>query len=329
MVTEAAWALAGLGAAWWGGRAALHHAIVRALHAPRLAHDPPPQARRLDAGHVTALRLPGPRGRRLAAWLVTPRAPAQPLSPQPLLPSPLPVVLALHGWGANASTLWPVVPPLLSAGWAVLLLDARCHGESDADTFASLPRFAEDMAAGLAWLAAQPHLDVGRLALLGHSVGAAAALLLASRAAQGQGGLPPQARVRAVVSLAAFAHPEEVMRRLLAERGVPWPWPGRAVLRHVERAIGARFGDIAPVRTIGAVPCPVLLVHGRDDATTPLADALRLRDAAPDAELLAVAGGHDLRAALAPQAERVLAFLRRALAGAAGVGCSASRSPPT
>ena len=322
MVTEAAWALAGLGAAWWGGRAALHQAIVRALHAPRLAHDPPPQARRLDAGHVTALRLPGPRGRRLAAWLVTPQAPSKSSEPS------LPVVLALHGWGANASTLWPVVPPLLSAGWAVLLLDARCHGESDADTFASLPRFAEDMAAGLSWLAAQPGVDVGRLALLGHSVGAAAALLLASRAARGQGGLPPGARVRVVVSLAAFAHPEEVMRRLLAERGVPWPWPGRAVLRHVERAIGERFDHIAPLRTIGAVPCPVLLVHGRDDATTPLADALRLRDAAPDAELLAVDGGHDLREALAPQADRVLAFLRRALAGAADVGCSASRSLP-
>jgi alpha-beta hydrolase superfamily lysophospholipase len=43
-------------------------------------------------------------------------------------PQPMPAVLTMHRWGANAATLWPVVPPLHAAGFAVLLLDARCHG---------------------------------------------------------------------------------------------------------------------------------------------------------------------------------------------------------
>jgi pimeloyl-ACP methyl ester carboxylesterase len=31
------------------------------------------------------------------------------------------------------------------AGFTVLLIDARNHGGSDADTFSSIPRFAEDL----------------------------------------------------------------------------------------------------------------------------------------------------------------------------------------
>ncbi len=57
----------------------------------------------------------------------------------------------------------------------------------------------------------------------------------------------------------------------------------------------------------------MLLVHGRHDTTVPMADALRLRDAQPLAELLVVDADHDLRAALAPQGARIVAFLQRAL----------------
>ncbi|WP_237716022.1 alpha/beta fold hydrolase, partial [Rubrivivax gelatinosus] len=88
----------------------------------------------------------------------------------------------------------------------MLLLDARCHGGSDDEAFTSMPRFAEDIAAGLAWLGTRPEVRADRLALVGHSVGAAASLLHAARV----GG------VRGVVSLSAFAHPDEVMRRFLA-----------------------------------------------------------------------------------------------------------------
>jgi pimeloyl-ACP methyl ester carboxylesterase len=92
---------------------------------------------------------------------------------------------------------------LHAAGFAVLLIDARCHGRSDDEAFTSMPRFAEDIAAGLAWLRLQPEIAGDRLALLGHSVGAAAALLHACR----------HHDVRAVVSLSAFAHPRGHMSR--------------------------------------------------------------------------------------------------------------------
>jgi uncharacterized protein len=165
-----------------------------------------------------------------------------------------------------------------------------------------MPRFAEDIAAGLAWLRMQPEIDTDRLALLGHSVGAAACLLHASR----------QHDVRAVVSLSAFAHPREVMRRWMREKRVPYPVLGWYVLRHVQQVIGASFDDIAPLATLARVRCPVLLVHGRDDATVPFADAQRLLAVSARATLLPVAGDHDLRGTLMPHAGELVEFLRLA-----------------
>lgn len=59
----------------------------------------------------------------------------------------------------------PVAPPLLAAGYAVLLLDARCRSHGDGESFTSLPGFAANIAAGLAWLRLPPDIDPDRLAL--------------------------------------------------------------------------------------------------------------------------------------------------------------------
>jgi dipeptidyl aminopeptidase/acylaminoacyl peptidase len=296
MIFEAAATAGGV----WAMRRLAHRAILRGLRAPRLAHSQGPDEQGLAADRVREVRIPGPRGRRLFGWLVSPPVAAE---------RPAPAVLAMHGWGANAAMMWPVVPPLHAAGFAVLLIDARCHGRSDDETFTSMPRFAEDIAAGLAWLRQQPDVFADRLALLGHSVGAAAALLHASR----------HDDVRAVVSLSAFAHPREVMRRFMAEKRVPYPVLGWYVLRHVQRVIGTSFDDIAPLTTLARVRCSTLLVHGRGDSTVPVGDAQRLLAASGRARLLLVDGDHDLRKAMAPHAKTLVDFLRTSCAWPAAV----------
>ena len=307
MTPDLLWPVAAGGAvvATWAVPRLFHEAVLRGLRAPRVPHAPPVESLPLPHGRLQPLRLAGPGGRRLAAWVVWPPCAVETAAP---------AALVMHGWGANASIMWPVVDPLVRAGFAVLLIDARCHGDSDDEDFTSMPRFAEDLAAGLRWLAAQPGVDAARLALVGHSVGAAACLLYASSGGAAFGGPP----VAAVVSLSAFAHPEEVMRRFLAEHRIPYPVVGAAVLRHVQAVIGTSFDAIAPLHTIRSVRCPVLLVHGRHDATVPFDDARRLVRAAPDARLLAVDGGHDLRAGLAPHTHEIVAFLAPAAAPRGG-----------
>lgn len=271
-----------------------HRAILRGLRAPRVRHATWPDTTGLAPGAVRQVQIDGPRGRQLFAWLVG--APGEDAAPAP-------AVLVMHGWGSNAAEMWPVVQPLHAAGCAVLLIDARCHGLSDGEAYTSMPRFAEDIAAGLRWLRAQPGIAGERIALLGHSVGAGAALLHAAR----------HDDVRAVLSLSAFAHPREVMLRFMAEKRLPYPVLGWYVLRHVQRVIGASFDDIAPLHTLARVRCPVLLVHGRGDRTVPFADAQRLQACASNATLLPVDGDHDLRDSLVPHGPTLARFLRAAL----------------
>ena len=278
----------------WALRKLAHRGIVRGLRAPRVPHEPLDDAFGLTSDRVRQVHVPTAGGKHLAAWLV---------SPPQTVAAPAPAVLVIHGWGANASMMGPVVPPLHAAGFAVLLLDARCHGHSDDETFTSMPRFAEDIAAGLAWLKHQPNIAADRVALLGHSVGAAAALLHAAR----------HHDVGAVVSLSAFAHPAEVMRRFMADKQIPYGLLGWYVMRHVQRVIGVTFDEIAPLGTLPAVRCPILLVHGLRDRTVPVDDAYRLLATSSNARLLLVEGDHDLREAMAPHAHALVSFLHRAI----------------
>lgn len=280
---------------WWGllpaGLALLHllHLRLRVnLAAPRV-----PIACSLEEHGVTGetVTIPTRRGRRLAGWWL----PGQDRG----------TVVITHGWGANRELMLPLARPLQAAGWNVLLFDARNHGESDADSFSSMPRFAEDTEAALAWLRARPGMADAPVALLGHSVGAAAVLLAASR----------RDDIAAVVSLSAFAHPDGMMRRWLAGKRLPFVPLGWYVLRYVEHVIGHRFEAIAPVTTLPRVRCPVLLVHGRDDTVIPPSDAERLHASRGDtpAELRLLPGDHDLSRHIDAELPELLAFLDRTL----------------
>ncbi|MFP3344362.1 alpha/beta fold hydrolase [Halomonas sp. SIMBA_159] len=203
-----------------------------------------------------------------------------------------------HGWGSNRTALLPLVPVLLAAGWNVLAFDVRNHGNSDEDSFSSMPRFAEDIDAALAWL--HSNCDRRATALIGHSVGAAATLLAASR----------RSDITAVISLSSFAHPEDMMKRWLAEKGIPFFPLGWYVLRYVERIIGYRFATIAPLHTLALISCPILLVHGDSDCVIPPTDAHRLANQMDKAVLRLVPGGHDLTSSVAQHSDELVAFLQ-------------------
>jgi dipeptidyl aminopeptidase/acylaminoacyl peptidase len=271
-------------------RGLLHRGIRGSLAAPRIPHDCGPDAFGL---RFESVRIDTTNQHRLHGWLIAPVTGTA---------APYPAMIVMHGWGGNAAMMLPLARPLHEAGFATLFLDARGHGASDEDTFASLPRFAEDVEHALEWLAARADIDTGRVGLIGHSVGAGAVLLAASR----------RPDVAVVVSVAAFSHPATMMRRWLATKRIP-EWPvGRYILGYVQKAIGHRFDDIAPVNTIARVLCPVLLVHGADDDVVPLEDAhLIFAARAHDAvELLVVGGGHDSFADREQHMERLVDFLR-------------------
>jgi pimeloyl-ACP methyl ester carboxylesterase len=220
---------------------------------------------------------------------------------------PAPAVVLLHGWGGNAEDLLALAPPLHAAGYHLLSFDVRNHGRSDSAGHSSMVRFAADLEHALDWMAARNEVDETRIALIGHSVGAAAGLLVASRGE----------RLAAVVTLGCFADPGEMTRQMMRPAWLP-EWLRRRVLRYIEWVIGAQFEAIAPVRTISEVHSPVLLIHGECDRTVPVTDAeiLYRHRGGANVRLLRVAGaGHRSVDRLPQWAGTVGEFLTASLGG--------------
>lgn len=273
-------------------RPLLNWGLRRSLRAPRLVHTRSPAD--LGLAFSTA-RIPTANDKSLHAWNI----PAPDGATRPTA-----ALVIVHGWGSNSDLMLPLAPALHAAGMTLLFIDTRCHGASDDDTFASLPRFAEDTVHAVDWLAAQPQIDPQRIALLGHSVGAGAVLLAATWREQ----------IAAVVSLAAFAHPAEMMQRWMTGQGLPDAVICPYIVRYVQRTIGYRFDDIAPITTLPQLRCPVLLMHGEQDTVVPVSDAQRLLSAAASAmvQLHVAPGGHDSMEAFLAVIDQVADFLTSA-----------------
>jgi pimeloyl-ACP methyl ester carboxylesterase len=128
-----------------------------------------------------SLMVPTSDGVRLAAWYVPSRNGA--------------AVVLLHGAGSTRSNVLDEAAVLADAGFGVLLVDARGHGESGGRAM-DFGWFGEqDVAAAVEVLAAQPEVDADRLGVVGVSMGGEQAL----------GASAAEPRIRAVVAEGATA----------------------------------------------------------------------------------------------------------------------------
>ena len=276
--------------------------MLRKFRAPRLDHKRSPDSLNLKAETV---RITAADGGFLFGWWI-PSSQKQPLSKAP-------TAVVLHGWGANASLMLDIAPWIQHLGFNGLFIDARCHGQSSEADFASMPRFAEDLESAREWAIARDDVDPLHIIGIGHSVGAGAALLSASRI-----------KWAAVISLSAFAHPKDMMLRFMDERRIPKPLIQPWIMNQVQSIIGATFDEIAPVNTIRKIQCPIMLVHGTYDQDVPLAEAQRLIKHAPEGtqSLIIEGGTHDLRSAINLLAPEFMKFMM-------STHCSSARQQPS
>lgn len=281
--------------------AAIPAGVHLGFRAPRLREIGTPA----DSGLAfEAVRIPTVRRRSLFGWLL-PAADATR------------TLVILHGWGGNAELMLPLAIPFRRAGFNVLLFDARNHGGSDGDTFSSLPRFAEDLGMALAWLKRHHPARAECVAVLGHSVGAGAALFEASR----------NPDIAAVISIAAFAHPARVTEASVRHLHLPAPMVS-GIIRYVEWLIGHRFETIAPMNTVTRITCPVLLVHGRADRVVPVEDArlIHARSSGTHVHLLEIDGAdHDSVDRIEEHVGALMEFLEQQCAVADSAGAPPMR----
>lgn len=216
-------------------------------------------------------------------------------------------VCILHGFTDSRSGMLDHIRLFLELGYGVLAPDSRGHGVSDGDLVTFGDREADDACLWAHWL--RNRRNGASPIVFGQSMGAAVALLSAG-----------MARWSAVIAEAGFTSFAEVAAEKVADRfGLPHGL-GRLVMWPVAR-IGMVYAGIryavnlntaVPVKVIGKLTMPILLIHGvRDDSIRVKHSRALLQATDGRAELYEVAeGGHTDSVLVDPQyRERVLRFL--------------------
>lgn len=240
-----------------------------------------------DWGTVLNVSIPSREGGSLEVWRVEPERPSKG------------VVLLAHGWGRNRGRMVARAGTFAEMGFTTVMHSARDHGRSSRHPFMNAPRFADDIESVLDWIR-EPVI------LYGHSIAAAAAVIVAHRS---------PGKVKILILEACYAKTREALLSLYRNYNLLFgiffapmivAWMDLFWSRGLER--------VSPVNLAPLVDLPVLIVHGEKDRNFPLRHAWRLRDSFPAgrAELFVAPGADHSSASLSagfPAA--VKAFLAR------------------
>ncbi|MDR3774373.1 MAG: alpha/beta fold hydrolase [Terracidiphilus sp.] len=174
-------------------------------------------------------------------------------------------VILLHGQSDNRTGTLGYADLLLRHGYAVLLPDARAHGDSGGELATYGVTEADDVRRWFDWLERNrgPRCIYG----LGESMGAAQ--LLQS--------LKIVPRFCAVVAESPFASFREASYDRLGERLNAGAWVGRTLLRPAVQAgfiyaqwrYGIDLEQASPENGVAGSSVPVLLIHGKKDTNLP------------------------------------------------------------
>ncbi len=295
--------------------ASFRFALVYRVRAGFPRRNPPTATPDLVGLPWVNVMIPRPDGPPLPGWwMPAPSASAM----GSLTVAAAPAVVLVHGWESARDKVLPHALVLNAIGISVLAFDVRGHGENPEEALPlSVGEYAADTQAAVRWLRSRPSGEVGRIGIVGHSMGAAGSLVAAAR-------LPD---VAAVVAIAAPAGPSRLTRQTFRLVNLPIPdvvaWPLAWLTTRVYlRPRGHTIGAVSAGRAVREIGAPVLLVHGTDDGVVPVEDVLRLararRRALPAAvtEVLVIDGGrHSWLYELPPFRVGVARFLARHLGG--------------
>jgi len=217
------------------------------------------------------------------------------------------VVMLLHGMGDNRGGVIGYAQLLLSAGYSVLMPDARAHGESGGAlaTYGLLERL--DIHQWVNWLEDQMHPSC----VFGFGESMGAAQLLQSIAVEG--------RFCAVAVESPFSDFREIAYDRMGQPFHVGPWLGETLLRPVveiaflraERKYGLRMQQVSPEQALTESRTPLLLIHGSDDHNIPPRHSERILHARPNnTEIWRVAGADHCGAISAAPGEFALRLVR-------------------
>jgi len=207
-----------------------------------------------DWGKILDTRIPAKNGCSLEVWRVEAKGRSRG------------IVVLTHGWSRNRDRMVGRARIFGKMGFTTIMHSARDHGNSSPHRFMNAPRFAEDIEAVLHWVN-EPVL------LYGHSAGAAAAVIVASRNPN---------RIKLLFLEGCYAKTREGLlslyrnyNRLFGILFAPM------VVLWMEIFYKNGLDSISPVNLSPNINLPVMIIHGEKDQNFPLNHAWRLRDSFP------------------------------------------------
>jgi pimeloyl-ACP methyl ester carboxylesterase len=307
-------------------------ATTRLLAAPRFGPEEVGLKADLDALGGEVVRLRSRDGLKLAGrWLPSEIGPVAGDETASWRPDPYEAILVLHGWTGSVAPDLVELGPTLRRTAGVLGLDFRGHGGSDDGPTTFGFHEVEDVAGALAWLGER---GIRRVALVGSSMGgivAIASIVVLGDGSLASADLDPDAPAASIdaprphIVGAALESVAPDLRVPIANRiGAPLGGPIRRAIAarmfaEASRRLGGDVRATEPIRIIGLVDMPILLIHGTADRTVRPAEGRRLAAAGPSTEHWEVPGADHGRARPTDPAAwdaRVSAFLRRAFVAA-------------
>ena len=215
----------------------------------------------------------------------------------------------VHGLGGNRAELLTEAVTLASYGYGALLFDLRNHGTSQGDITTLGFSEVEDVCGAVRFLLSRPEVNRQRIGVVGHSMGAVAAIRAAVRIPQ----------IRAVVAESAYTSlRDNIAQGLFAKTGLP-PFPFVPIVTWLgERATGVKVDQVSPIKDVPKIsPRAVMFVHGKRDSLVNFENSRRLYEAANEPKFLSVLShsGHSdlLRSDTSAYNGHVVSFLERYL----------------
>jgi pimeloyl-ACP methyl ester carboxylesterase len=207
-----------------------------------------------DWGKVLDTRIPAKNGCSLEVWRVEAKGRSRG------------IVVLTHGWSRNRDRMVGRARIFGKMGFTTIIHSARDHGNSSPHRFMNAPRFAEDIEAVLHWVN-KPVL------LYGHSAGAAASVIVASRNPD---------RIKLLFLEGCYAKTREGLLNLYRNYnrlfGILF---APMVVLWMEIFYKNGLDSISPVNLSPNINLPVMIIHGEKDQNFPLNHAWRLRDSFP------------------------------------------------
>jgi len=237
----------------------------------------------------TLERKPDGKGSFTLRWEPEPRNTFQPLE-RPA------TILVLHGYGMMKESMAPWAFVLAQAGYRVVVVDLRGHGQATGSRIGFGKYETADLRQVLDYLMARGLCDE-RVGVLGLSYGATLALNWAAR----------DPRVRTVVAIAPYDRPDVAIARFAEMEKVPIPKRMvRSAASSAASKLDLKWSEWSAEAGIRRLTQPVLLIGGGKDPISRPEDILKLKQAA----------GGETKSLAVPEADHyVLGFWMQDLAG--------------